>query len=220
MSLPPTSFKCSYHPILGTTLCLSIGFLVTCQTHVCRNLFILFMWIEAFQNKITQVISSSLSQKTSSVILSDPCRWVLLVVQQIQEELASFGTSLIGCRPLRGSTRPCRLAKKGKFSVSGYPIWYPLDNPGGLHCKHCCLHHYTPSTTCHYALGAAFSPQIRELMRQKKWCSVTRRKLTKKVSIKIRVPFPKKGPWQLWHCDIADLCDSGFYPHVKSYSIR
>ena len=71
--------------------------------------------------KLPEGISSSLSKKTSSVILSDPCRWVLLVVHQIQEELASFGSSLIGCRPLRGSTRPRRLAKR-PILVSGYPM--------------------------------------------------------------------------------------------------
>ena len=145
--------------------------------------------------KITPVISSSLSKKTSgdsfrSMSLGPPCC-----------SPNSGGVGQLWLQPhwMPSSQRKHPAAPPGQKANLGIWVSYGPMDPGGLHCKHQCFHHNMPR----HAFGAAFSPQIRELMRQKRWCSVTRRKLTKKVLIKMRVPFRQKGSVTavtLWYC--------------------
>ena len=146
--------------------------------------------------KITQVISSSLSQKTSSVILSDPCRWVLLVVQQIQEELASFGTSLIGCRPLRGSTRPCRLAKKANFRylVILYGIHWTILEAYTVNIAACTIIHHPQHATMPWVLLSH--------LRYASWCDKRNGAVWREENLQ-RSPSPKK---------VRDSCDIAILP--------
>ena len=161
--------------------------------------------LKCFKKKITPVISSSLSKKTSgdsfrSMSLGPPCC-----------SPNSGGVGQLWLQPhwMPSSQRKHPAAPPGQKANLGIWVSYGPMDPGGLHCKHQCFHHNMPR----HAFGAAFSPQIRELMRQKRWCSVTRRKLTKKVLIKMRVPFRQKGSVTavtLWYLPIYVI--SGFIP--------